>query len=1152
MKKKKMCFSWMRNVSLLVASACLWNGVAVAHSADVPLPPGIKPELIQPKTGAALEKANMSLPQILKAVAKPDYLPPANAKDSSAATAKRIALQIQTLRASLKKKPGDTAAIDQLVKLAIVESDNAQAALPYVEKSADTKARLHVPLAAKPINELKESELLDVGVWYRSLAAAANDRAKVSVLKRAKRYLVAYLKVHKAADIQSATAKVSIQRIDEELARLDPSTAGAKPNGASSEPPRSVQRAYAWAREDWKTGKPFRAINRLEAANNIAPNQPQIVRLLGLIHFFDTGNRVRGAQYLKQAMRLQPNDPEVAFHLGRYEALHLRNWSNAIPVLAHTLSMDLSKSDLAIAMLSRHYLARGLLQSGYERAAVAQFEKVLSMPPRFSQSSRLLREVALFVRNQAASWQQLGDAYNRLGDSAKATRAYQIGLAAKPVNPVPLASRLIFVQLRAKQVSAAIDTAIKAIRNGKGNAASLALLSYLVEAGASGKDGNELAARMNKIYADLGKPASLIIAIASVQPASNAVPTLEKHLAAKPGDREVFEKLLALLIPKEGKREVGKAIAITAKLIKSLPSVQDRYSSLLLDAGRIDPKGLAAAFKKLPKAQQGEPAVLLMHAMALTAAGRGDEALKIYQQAFKADPNSTAAKVRYIEMLIERKQFDQAAKALNTLKSDADGKNPKLAMLRVRVLRETGKVKEALVLINQLIAKGRPLPSLLVEKAKLQVADGDVPGAQRTLDQGTVDHPTAEILFQELSLLLQTHQPADAAASFRRMLERAFRQIPNSRFVRLIRGQQLLRASQFKEVERLGRELLREKADDSEAIDLLAEALDKTGKAKEADELIARLLKQKSDDVDALRVAHSHYARTENKQKRYEVLQLLIPKLFKGFERNRQMVALHLEFDEVDKAIAQVLGPINAKAELKEEEFTSLLRLLGAALTQAKRDADIEKHFTSALKSYPQFWAEGMFEWAMLSERTGNKTKSEKQLASVIKKSPGHVAANNALGYSWADQGINLPRAKKMIEIAIKKDPNNSAYLDSIGWVNYKLRKFDEAVRWLERSRVNEGGDHPVILDHLGDALYRAGRQVEALQWWMRAQTNMDEFDIEQDAELKKLTGELRSKINAVRTAKEPPLADAPGPVGTKSKSVDPKKDDKPKPEKQD
>jgi Flp pilus assembly protein TadD len=58
--------------------------------------------------------------------------------------------------------------------------------------------------------------------------------------------------------------------------------------------------------------------------------------------------------------------------------------------------------------------------------------------------------------------------------------------------------------------------------------------------------------------------------------------------------------------------------------------------------------------------------------------------------------------------------------------------------------------------------------------------------------------------------------------------------------------------------------------------------------------------------------------------------------------------------------------------------------------------------------------------------------------------------------------------------------------VDSLGWVLYRLRRYDDAVEHLERA-VELRPEDPVINDHLGDALWQVGRRVEARFQWRRA-----------------------------------------------------------------
>ena len=49
----------------------------------------------------------------------------------------------------------------------------------------------------------------------------------------------------------------------------------------------------------------------------------------------------------------------------------------------------------------------------------------------------------------------------------------------------------------------------------------------------------------------------------------------------------------------------------------------------------------------------------------------------------------------------------------------------------------------------------------------------------------------------------------------------------------------------------------------------------------------------------------------------------------------------------------------------------------------------------------------------------------------------------------WAERGENLREAREMIEKAVKAEPKNAAYLDSMGWVLFKLGKPEEALDFL-------------------------------------------------------------------------------------------------------
>ena len=69
------------------------------------------------------------------------------------------------------------------------------------------------------------------------------------------------------------------------------------------------------------------------------------------------------------------------------------------------------------------------------------------------------------------------------------------------------------------------------------------------------------------------------------------------------------------------------------------------------------------------------------------------------------------------------------------------------------------------------------------------------------------------------------------------------------------------------------------------------------------------------------------------------------------------------------------------------------------------------------------------------------------------------------------------------IQKAMAKDPNNGAYLDSLGWVYYRMGRYADAAREIQRAVELSPGD-PTMYDHYADALIKEKRVAEAVANW--------------------------------------------------------------------
>jgi tetratricopeptide (TPR) repeat protein len=102
----------------------------------------------------------------------------------------------------------------------------------------------------------------------------------------------------------------------------------------------------------------------------------------------------------------------------------------------------------------------------------------------------------------------------------------------------------------------------------------------------------------------------------------------------------------------------------------------------------------------------------------------------------------------------------------------------------------------------------------------------------------------------------------------------------------------------------------------------------------------------------------------------------------------------------------------------------------------------------------------------------------------LVDSEPNDANAANYLGYMWADREMHLDEALELIAHAVELDPENSAYLDSLGWVHFRLGDLEEAERWLRRA-VDLGEDlgDGTIFCHLGEVLLAAGDRDEGRRY---------------------------------------------------------------------
>ena len=135
-----------------------------------------------------------------------------------------------------------------------------------------------------------------------------------------------------------------------------------------------------------------------------------------------------------------------------------------------------------------------------------------------------------------------------------------------------------------------------------------------------------------------------------------------------------------------------------------------------------------------------------------------------------------------------------------------------------------------------------------------------------------------------------------------------------------------------------------------------------------------------------------------------------------------------------------------------------------------------EQLYKSAQKTLPKNVFNYLEDW----------NSSDQMYEDLISTDQTDSQALNNYSYTLAERGVKLSTALDMAQKAISLDPKNPAYLDTIGWIYFKLKKYKKALNYIEQS-VLGNENNPVVLEHLGDVLMKVNRSNDARVYYQKA-----------------------------------------------------------------
>jgi predicted Zn-dependent protease len=455
----------------------------------------------------------------------------------------------------------------------------------------------------------------------------------------------------------------------------------------------------------------------------------------------------------------------------------------------------------------------------------------------------------------------------------------------------------------------------------------------------------------------------------------------------------------------------------------------------------------ASVLDELPELAN-QPMIQRLTAEAKAKAGRSREAEKIYRELYEADPGDREIAAALIDLYEDQDQLDKSLEVLR----DLERRDPANAAVSERIvldLARAGRFTEAEQTARDL-AKRRP----------------ENRATRRLL---------ASVLFEQGSF-------AEGEEILRAMIEAD----PDDPATRRALAAELTRERRFDEARKMYEELIEKTGDDARLAEVRSAAQVELGFLAYLQRDWAgtrRILAPLALKDGAVQPRAARILLAADRDGEDLADGLAQAKAFAAADPSEpEWIAAAAEFEfrtGAEKSAEAKLEALAAKGELDE------MLAAADAYARLKRFDAAARIARAATAKFPES-TEAQFRLGSSLERGGTTQEAETVFLKLLEERPNDAATQNYLGYMWADSGVELDKAKQLLEKAVAREPRNPAYLDSLGWLYFRMGRFDSAEKNLREAARREPTD-PTIVEHLGDLEMKQGDVEAAIRHWEKA-----------------------------------------------------------------
>lgn len=492
--------------------------------------------------------------------------------------------------------------------------------------------------------------------------------------------------------------------------------------------------------------------------------------------------------------------------------------------------------------------------------------------------------------------------------------------------------------------------------------------------------------------------------------------------------------------------------------------------------------------------------------------GEIEKALEAYRKVLNVDPGQSELACRVAALLTRQDDFPQAIDVLkDAIKANAQAADPylQLAFIYAKYLRKTD---EAIEFANRGVALDPTNIEGYQRLYEIQLAAGDEKKALQSLDRAAKVKSDDSAFWIKLGKLYATlifrpdaEPKPEELARVNEIFKKAAEHGQDEPAALKEVADYYASSQQIKEAIPLYLRVLELQPDDAAAREKLATGFVLTNQRAKAVEMLEQIIKQRPDKYqpyDLLAQVLDDQGRALTRENKASEAKAVFAKAAANYEQSllinpgRATTSLRL----AELLLGPVKNPERAVEVLTEArrrfpDVPEMVYYLALALREAKHPQQAVATFEEALheselESGEVANARFYFDYGATAEQAGLYDKAADLFKKSIALDPANAAdAYNYLGYMWAEHNMHLDEAADMIKRALQIDPNNGAYLDSLGWLEFRQGKYEAALGDLQRAAQNMTRDDPVVFEHIGDAYSKLNRAAQALEAWQKART---------------------------------------------------------------